>query len=317
MTEIRKFQLVIISGGDSSEAAVSRTSAQAVAEALEPQYPDLINLELSGNIVDQLIKAKPDVVFPVLHGPPGEDGTVQGLLEMLRIPYVGSDVHGSAMAMDKLAAKGLFGNSGLPMARHAVLRREDYHEDQLSEISAQLGAEVVVKPVRQGSALGVTRISNSEKLSDAVNLGFKFDAQLMIEARVNGREMTVGVLEQAGEAEAFPVIEIKTPEHSWYDYEHRYAANGSQHVMPAPISSALSEQLQRVALAAHQCLGCRDLSRADFIVRDDGTFVLLEVNTMPGMTPTSLYPDGAKGLGYRFDEVLDRLVLQAYSRKAR
>jgi len=316
MTTTSDLRLVILSGGDSSEATVSRTSAQAVADALAGHYPNLVNLELNHSIVDQLIQAKADVVFPVLHGPPGEDGTVQGLLEMLQLPYVGSDVHGSAMAMDKLAAKGLFANSDLPMARHAVLRRETYHEDQLSEISARLGPEVVVKPVRQGSALGVTRISNPEKLAGAVTLGFQFDSQLMVESRVNGREMTVGLLDQSDGIEAFPVIEIVTPEDSWYDYDHRYADDGSQHIMPAKISSELAAALQRTAKTAHQCLGCRDLSRADFIVRDDESFVLLEVNTMPGMTPTSLYPDGAKGLGYRFDEVLELLVMQAYNRRA-
>lgn len=316
MTAPRDLRLVILSGGDSSEATVSRTSAQAVADALAPQYPNLVNLELNHSIADQLIQAKADIVFPVLHGPPGEDGTVQGLLEMLQLPYVGSDVHGSAMAMDKLAAKGLFANSDLPMARHAVLRQDTYHENELSEISARLGTEVVVKPVRQGSALGVTRISNPAKLAEAVTLGFQFDSQLMIESRVNGREMTVGVLDRADGIEVFPVIEIVTPEDSWYDYNHRYAVDGSQHIMPARISSDLTDQLQRTAMTAHRCLGCRDLSRADFIVRDDDSFVLLEVNTMPGMTPTSLYPDGAKGLGYHIHEVLDLLVMQAYNRRA-
>ena len=310
----QQLKVALLSGGVSQEASVSRVSAKSVLAALVPHYPNLVNIELNASAVTALQAFQPDVVFPVLHGPPGEDGTVQGLLEILDIPYVGSDVHGSAVAMDKIAAKGLLSNTAVPLAQHGILNRQTFGPAQLAELVMSLGPQLVVKPVRQGSALGVTRVSNPGALAEAVALAFEYDDQLLIEKRVTGREMTVGILEHSGGLDAFPVIEIITPGNSWYDFHHRYTQGASDHIMPANISPALSQQLCAAAISAHQCLGCRDLSRADFIVMADDTFVLLEVNTLPGMTPTSLYPDGARGQGYEFDQLLVHLIERAYAR---
>ena len=310
----QQLKVALLSGGPSQEASVSRVSAKSVLAALAQHYPNLVNIELNASAVPALQAFQPDVVFPVLHGPPGEDGTVQGLLEILDIPYVGSDVHGSAVAMDKIAAKGLLSNTAVPLAQHGILNRQTFGPAQLAELVMSLGPQLVVKPVRQGSALGVTRVSNPGALAEAVALAFEYDDQLLIEKRITGREMTVGILEHSGGLDAFPVIEIITPGNSWYDFHHRYTQGASDHIMPANISPALSQQLCAAAISAHQCLGCRDLSRADFIVMADDTFVLLEVNTLPGMTPTSLYPDGARGQGYEFDQLLVHLVERAYAR---
>ena len=310
----QQLKVALLSGGPSQEASVSRVSAKSVLAALAQHYPNLVNIELNASAVPALQAFQPDVVFPVLHGPPGEDGTVQGLLEILDIPYVGSDVHGSAVAMDKIAAKGLLSNTAVPLAQHGILNRQTFGPAQLAELVMSLGPQLVVKPVRQGSALGVTRVSNPGALAEAVALAFEYDDQLLIEKRITGREMTVGILEHSAGLDAFPVIEIITPGNSWYDFHHRYTQGASDHIMPANISPALSQQLCAAAISAHQCLGCRDLSRADFIVMADDTFVLLEVNTLPGMTPTSLYPDGARGQGYEFDQLLVHLVERAYAR---
>ena len=310
----QQLKVALLSGGVSQEASVSRVSAKSVLAALVPHYPNLVNIELNASAVTALQAFQPDVVFPVLHGPPGEDGTVQGLLEILGIPYVGSDVHGSAVAMDKIAAKGLLSNTAVPLAQHGILNRQTFGPAQLAGLVMSLGPQLVVKPVRQGSALGVTRVSNPGALAEAVALAFEYDDQLLIEKRITGREMTVGILEHSGGLDAFPVIEIITPGNSWYDFHHRYTQGASDHIMPANISPALSQQLCAAAISAHQCLGCRDLSRADFIVMADDTFVLLEVNTLPGMTPTSLYPDGARGQGYEFDQLLVHLIERAYAR---
>ena len=310
----QQLKVALLSGGASQEASVSRVSAKSVLAALVPHYPNLVNIELNASAVTALQAFQPDVVFPVLHGPPGEDGTVQGLLEILGIPYVGSDVHGSAVAMDKIAAKGLLSNTEVPLAQHGILSRQTFKPVQLTNLMLTLGAQLVVKPVRQGSALGVTRVTDAEALATAVSLAFEYDDQLLIEKRIQGREMTVGILEHSSGLDAFPVIEIITPGNSWYDFHHRYTQGASDHIMPADISPALSQQLCAAAITAHQCLGCRDLSRADFIVMADDTFVLLEVNTLPGMTPTSLYPDGARGQGYAFDQLLVHLVERAYAR---
>lgn len=307
-------KVALLSGGSSKEASVSRVSATSVLDALAPHYPSLVNIELNASAVTALQQFQPDVVFPVLHGPPGEDGTVQGLLEILGIPYVGSDVHGSAVAMDKIAAKGLLSNTQVPLAEHGILSRHTFEPAQLAALAGSLGAQLVVKPVRQGSALGVTRVSDADALAEAVALAFGFDDQLLVEKRMHGREMTVGILEHPGGLDAFPVIEIITPENSWYDFHHRYTQGASDHIMPADISPELSARLRAAAITAHQCLGCRDLSRADFIVMADDSFVLLEVNTLPGMTPTSLYPDGARGQGYRFDQLMVHLIERAHTR---
>ena len=189
----QQLKVALLSGGVSQEASVSRVSAKSVLAALVPHYPNLVNIELNASAVTALQAFQPDVVFPVLHGPPGEDGTVQGLLEILGIPYVGSDVHGSAVAMDKIAAKGLLANTAVPLAQHGILSRQTFEPAQLTELVASLGAHLVVNPVRQGRACYVTRVSHAGDLAEAFALAFEYDDQLLIEKRINGREMTVGI----------------------------------------------------------------------------------------------------------------------------
>jgi len=312
-----KLKVAIVSGGTSPEASVSRRSAEGVVANLATHYPRLDHFELDKNLVNNLQASAPDVIFPVLHGPPGEDGTVQGLFQMMELPFVGSDVHASAIAMDKIAAKGLFATIGLPLAGQYILHRHRFTNAQLSECISKLGSSLVVKPVHLGSALGVTRIQGADSLADAVSEAFLHNERLLVEAQIQGREMTVGVLERGDQIEAFPVIEIVTPSDAWYDYEHRYTPGASTHLMPAALPNDLTQALQNAAISAHQVLGCRDLSRTDFIVDDSGEFVVLEVNTLPGMTPTSIYPEGAEGLGLAFDELLITLIEQAYHRGSR
>ena len=308
-------KVAIVSGGTSLEASVSRSSAAGVERALLRHYPSTKNFELTSTLIEALQDFQPNVVFPVLHGPPGEDGTFQGLLEMMQLPYVGSDVHASALAMDKIAAKGLFANFGLPLAKQYILNRDQFQAQQIDACLAELGLSVVVKPVSQGSALGVTRTEGRQALSQAVADAFEQNARLLIEERIFGREVTVGVLERQHDLEAFPVIEILTPDNTWYDFDHRYTPGASTHVMPAELPDTLSLALQKAAVVAHRALGCRDLSRTDFIVDQNLRFVVLEVNSLPGMTATSLYPEGAQGLGLAFDELLIELVERAYRRR--
>lgn len=312
MTE--KLKIAILCGGDSAEAEVSRVSASGVRDALAEAFADITLLELDRSLHRSLADFAPDVVFPVLHGPPGEDGTLQGFLEIMGYPYVGSDVHASSRAMNKITAKLIFAQHGLPLARQQIVVRDSGTEAAVRDIEAGLGHSVVVKPATQGSALGVTPVANASELHSALETAFGFDPTVLIEERINGREITVGVLDTDSGPAAFPVIEITTPENSWYDYEHRYTRGLSDHVMPAPLPAAQTERLQQIAIAAHRALGCRDLSRADFIVADDDTEILLEVNTLPGMTPTSLYPDGARGYGLSFPALCRHLVERAARR---
>ena len=289
-------RIAILSGGDSMEAKVSRNSGQAIETALSKTYQEVKQIELDKKIVPNLLAFKPDVIFPALHGPPGEDGTVQGMLDILGFPYVGSGVKSSAVAMDKILAKQVFKEAGLPLANHVIANQEIDASELLRKITSNLGNSICIKPPNQGSALGVTLISKKKDIEMALNDAFKFGSKVLVEERVFGREITVGLLDTEKGVKAFPIIEVTTPEDTWYDYDHRYTAGLSKHIIPAKISSKLSLDIKNCAIEAHKALGCRDLSRADFILRGD-EFFLLEINTLPGMTSTSLYPEGAEGFG--------------------
>ena len=311
-------RVAVIAGGSSNEAAVSRSSAAGVTKALHASYQTVQQFELDGGLTNALLQFRPDVVFPVLHGPPGEDGTVQGYLEILGVPYVGSGVHASACAMDKSLAKAIFHRIGLPMCPDRVFAPGTKIADACKETLAAFGDRVVVKPLRSGSAIGVTPVMNGGDLTRPFETAFALGDGVLVEPFVLGMEVTVGVLDLHGKsAHAFPTIEVRTPKGTWYDYTHRYTAGESEHVIPARVSKKTQQRLQQIAVAAHTALGCVDLSRADFIVSDAEDIVLLEVNTLPGMTPTSLYPDGARAIGLTFEALVDALVSSALERGVR
>ena len=310
--------VAVLMGGPSAEAAVSRGSAAGVAAGLERAGHRASRIELDHDCAAALLALAPDVVFPALHGPPGEDGTVQGFLELLGLPYVGSGVHGSAAAMDKSLAKTLFRHAGLPVADEVVIEPGADPDAAAERVRARLGERVVIKPLRQGSAIGVTRLPDGGDIHEAVAAALRFGHGVLVEPFVAGREITVGVLDLEGETpEALPVVEIRTATDTWYDYDNRYTEGASEHLIPAPIADVLAHELQRIALRAHRSLGLRDLSRADFIVTDRDEIVLLEVNTLPGMTPTSLFPDAAAAVGRDFSALVDALVRSAARRGVR
>ncbi|MGE0623302.1 MAG: D-alanine--D-alanine ligase [Pseudomonadales bacterium] len=310
-----KLDIAVLMGGPSAEAGVSRTSARGVAGALETAGHRATLVELDSTTASRLLELRPDVVFPALHGPPGEDGTVQGFLEILSLPYVGSGVHGSAAAMDKAIAKSVFARAGLPIAEDLVFPADVDPKRAVADILARFGDRVVIKPLSQGSAIGVTPVANGGDLVAPLETALALGGGVLVEPYVLGREITVGVLDLHGRTPVvFPVIEIRTKANEWYDFENRYAVGGSEHVIPAPLPDPVTARLQQVALDAHVSLGLRDLSRADFIVTDADDIVLLEVNTLPGMTPTSLYPDGARAIGIEFPQLVDALVTSALHR---
>ena len=290
-----------------------RVSGRGVADALLATYEDVIVLELDEAIVEHLKEAHVEVVFPILHGPPGEDGTFQGLLEIVGIPYVGSGVLGSACAMDKIVAKQIFRANGLPVARDTVAKRSEGASRAARRVLDLLGPDLVVKPSSQGSALGVLFSENLTDLERALEHAFSYDERVLVEERIEGREITVAILERDG-IEALPVIEIRTPPGSWYDYEHRYTPGLIEHIIPAPLPRAQYRRTQGVAKLAHESLCCRDLSRVDFVVPEQGEPIILELNTLPGMTPTSLYPDAARAVGLSFEALVAHLIGRALSR---
>ena len=326
MNDTLALKIAVLGGGPSAEAEVSRSSARACVAALkEHSNYEVHSVELDAKVATTLLQLQPDVVFPALHGPPGEDGTVQGMLEMLGIPYTGSGVQPSAFAMDKAVAKALFKRESLPVADDRVYRTDHSAADLgaariAANIQQTLGTKVVIKPMQQGSAIGVTPLPEGPadgNLATPVAEALALGESILVEPFIVGREITVGVLDLEGQvAIAHPVIEVLTAENEWYDYKNRYAEGGSSHIVPAQMADALANRLQHIALAAHEVLGLRDLSRADFILPPKGEPILLEVNTLPGMTPTSLYPDGARGLGMSFPQLLSALVESAVRRQA-
>ncbi len=291
---------------------MSLTSGREVANALRSSFDDVTVHEPDLHLAEDLLRGQIDVVFPALHGPLGEDGSIQGLFEVAGVPYVGSGVAGSACAMDKVIAKRLFRDAGLPLAREVVVERA-HADGAAARVRDELPGRVAVKPATQGSALGVAFTESDGDLAAALEAAFRFDEKVLVEEFVEGSEITVGILESP-EPFAFPVIDIRTPGDSWYDFEHRYAPGLSEHVIPAPLPPDVYASVQELAVRAHVTIGCRDLSRVDFVVEPSGRIALLEVNTLPGMTPTSLYPDGARAAGIPFEQLVEQLVRRALER---
>jgi D-alanine-D-alanine ligase len=255
-----------------------------------------------------------DVAFVAIHGPWGEDGTIQGLLELLGIPYVGSGVLASALAMDKAMARLVLAASGVEVPRGFVVSAADEPGGSLAARAAtELRYPVVVKPVSQGSSFGITIVEGQEGLGAALAEALRYDERALVEERVEGTELTVGVVGREPDPAALPVIEI-VPKRSFFDYRAKYDPELSDEICPARIPDELARRAQELALAAHRALGCRDLSRTDMIAAPDGRMPVLEVNTIPGMTANSLVPKAARAAGIGFAELCERLVELALER---
>lgn len=315
-----KLTVAVIQGGPSSEAEVSRASAKSVARALETAGHRVLRLELDAYLAESLRSNGTEVAFPVSHGAVGEDGSLQGLLECLDLPYVGSNVLASALAMNKRAAKVMFAEAGLPIAPGLSLPRGDAM-DAAERALAALGEKVVVKPCSSGSAIGVTRFdagASAADLARAIEEAWALDAVVLVERFAQGSEGTCGVLDLHGKApQALPPTEVRAAKDAFYTYQARYAPGRSEHLCPAPWDAAVARRVREVALAAHRALGCRDLSRVDFVVGDrPDDVVLLEVNTMPGFTDTSLYPEAANIAGIPMPELCSALAMGAKTRGA-
>lgn len=305
MTRERKLRVAVLVGGDSAEREVSLHTGEQVMAALRSERYDAFTVDaLALRNIDgtqSLWDERPDVVFIALHGPHGEDGAVQGLLDLLGIPYTGSGVLASALAMDKAMCKRVLAGEGIPTPwSRAVTSVPGCVHD--------LPVPLVAKPNAQGSSFGMSIVHSHGEVAAAVELALKYDSVCLLEEFIAGTEITVSVLGN-GDAQALPIIEI-IPNAEFYDFDSKYQAGGSRHIIPARISDRASELARDYALRCHAALGCRGMSRTDMIVNGDEV-VVLEVNTIPGMTPTSLLPDAARAAGIPFSEVLDRLIASA------
>ena len=260
-----------------------------------------------------------DVVFPLLHGPYGEDGTLQGLLELAGVSYVGSGVLSSAIGMDKEYMKKLFVAAGLPVVDHIVIRPRDWERDKASVADrvARLGYPVFVKPARGGSSIGTSKVHGPEQLSPAIETAREWDPKILVEAAVEAREVECGVLDSLtdDEPEASAVAEIKVRgDHEFYDFEAKYLDEVTEYDVPADLPAETATQVRRMAVAAFQALDCEGLARVDFFLQRDGTLLLNEVNTMPGFTPTSIFPVVWRESGVPYPALVDRLIQLALRR---
>ncbi len=298
-------KVAVLYGGTSGEREVSLSSGKGIINALEKKGHEVIGIDFNPSKINELLTLDVDVVFIGLHGRFGEDGRIQGLLDMLNIPYVGSGVLGSALAMNKVKAKRIMESVGIRVAKDQAINVETFSRENFV---LEIDYPVVVKPASEGSTIGITIANNEQELLTGIEEAFKHDEDVLIEEFIGGMEVTVSVLGKKGAEQALPVIEI-VPKNKFYDYEAKYAPGGSDHIIPARVSDEITEYLQKNAVLAHQSLNCKTYSRTDFIVPFDGSLpVVLEVNTLPGMTPTSLFPDAAKEIGLSYEDMIERLI---------
>ena len=302
-----KSRIAVLHGGISAEREVSLATGAQVIAALREAGFDVSPIEVTQDLpatIGALTAARPHAVFNALHGRFGEDGCIQGVLDWMGLPYTHSGVRASAVAMDKSAAKAVFHAHGLPVAAHRIVSPEELEE------ADPLPLPYVVKPVDEGSSVGVTILREGDNRRQEIARNWKFGRRIMTESYIPGRELTVAVMGD----EALAVTEIATG-NVFYDYEAKYADGGSRHILPADIHPDIAREAMRVAVAAHQALGCRGVSRSDFRYDDTagepGQLYLLEVNTQPGMTRTSLLPEQAAHRGIGFPALCTWMVEEA------
>ena len=337
----RRIRVAVLAGGRSSEHEISLASARSVLAALDPSRYETIEIAigrdgrwelerpsnslLQGNAIETLPviaeSASPaealgsvDVVVPILHGPFGEDGTVQGLLELAGVPYVGAGVAASALCMDKDLFKAVLRDRGIPVARNTTLRLGD-------DVANPFGYPVFVKPARLGSSVGITKAHDEEELDAAVALARRHDEKVLVEEFVAGTEVECGVLGNIsgnlGPAPIASVVGEIVPHAEWYDYDAKYAAGGSDIIVPARIPESTAGRVQELAVDAFVATECEGMARVDFFVREDGEVVVNELNTIPGFTETSVYTRLFEASGIPYANLLDRLIELALERHER
>lgn len=317
--------VAVVVGGESGEHEISLASGAEVLTNIDQErwspfvvrvgragawhFPSTLDVEAPaeplsiGDGINRLMARRPDVVFPVMHGPYGEDGRFQALCDLLHLRYVGSPADASALAMNKARARDVLAQAGMSVAPAEELRRGD---------SPTLTAPCVIKPMRLGSSVGLMVVRDQAALSDALADAFRHDDLVLVEQYVAGRELTAGVLEDAaGNLQALPLIEIRPKTSAFFDYAAKYTPGATDEICPAPVDDATRDRVQRLGLLAHRVLGCRGMSRTDVIMDEAGTVWVLETNTIPGMTRTSLLPQAAEVAGIDFTRLLDRLLESA------
>ncbi len=304
-------RVAVLTGGTSAEREVSLMSGRGVLSALLSQGVDAHAFDPSGRNLEELKAEGYARAFIALHGRHGEDGTVQGALELLGIPYTGSGVMASAIALDKVMTKRVWSAEGLPTPRWRRLRANEQNSDQLRQVPDDLGLPLIVKPPREGSSIGVTKVAGYSQMKEAVALAARYDRDVLCEEFIEGVELTCPVLGSGDTARALPVVRIDAPDGN-YDFQNKYFGEDTRYHCPSGLSAAQEAEVQRITLAAYRALGCRGWGRADLMMRArDGAFFLLEMNTSPGMTGHSLVPISARAAGISYEALCLTLLAQA------
>lgn len=312
MEKLNFGKIGVLMGGPSTEREISLKSGRTVYESLSQTGLKVTAIDIKTDDIEEnrhLIKAQGiDVAFIALHGRFGEDGQIQEILDNMEIPYTGSGALASRLAMDKIASRRIFEASGLHVPRYKAENRLSYHANWKAEHNG-FALPLVVKPATHGSSIGLSIVDKEEYLDKSVALAFSFDERIIIEEYIMGREVTVGILDE----EALPVIEI-IPRKRFFDYEAKYQAGMTDYVVPAKLEDKIARDIQGQALSAHKLLGCYGCSRVDMILSNDNIPFVLEVNTIPGLTATSLLPKAAKVVGIDFSQLCIKLIQLAYDK---
>ncbi len=301
-------KIVVVCGGTSTEAEVSRRTGKAIADALKSKNYNVELLELNPQTFAQTIREKNcGIVFNAIHGKYGEDGLIQGTLDMLKIPYTGSGVLASALTMDKVATKHFLNSAQISTPKFAVYRKVDRRDELAAEIEKNFGLPVVIKADSQGSSIGVSIVENSLDIDAAIENAFSFGDEILVEEFIRGRELTVAVFGNEDEAEALPVIEITTTT-GRYDYKTKYTKGMSTHICPAEIPDEITAEVQRLAIAAFKICKCAGVARIDVMLSEENIPYIIEINSVPGMTETSLVPDAARAAGIEFPKLCEKIL---------
>jgi D-alanine-D-alanine ligase len=301
---LKKKKIAVLMGGVSREREISLKTGKAILKALAEKGYTVVPIDVGDDIAEKMIKEKIECAFLALHGRFGEDGTIQGMLELMRIPYTGSGVLASALAMHKIMAKKFFLCEKIPTPRFEVFQREEMNRNHPKKVSLPL--PVVVKPAREGSTIGISIVRKDEELSPALKMAGEYDEEILVEEFMKGREITVGILGNI----PLPVIEI-APKSGFYDYHAKYTKGETQYILPARIPREKYLYAQEMSLKAFQELGCSGVGRVDLMTDENENPFVIDVNTMPGMTETSLLPKAASYAGIPFEDLVERILLGA------
>jgi D-alanine-D-alanine ligase len=305
-------KVAVMFGGDSAERDVSLNSGNAVLAALLRENVNAIAFDPAERPLTDLISEKVDRVLIMLHGRGGEDGSMQGALQLLKIPYTGTPVLGSALAMDKIHTKQVWQSLGLPTAKYEIADKRRFEAGKCSAIMEKLGNEVMVKPAREGSSIGMARVTSAEQLENAIQDAFNYDNQVLLEQYIKGPEFTVSVIQ----GQALPSIRMSTP-HTFYDYAAKYQDDTTEYFCPSGLSDEQEAHLAQLSTQAFDSISGSGWGRIDVMQDGDGHFYLLEANTVPGMTEKSLVPKAAKVAGLSFDELVLAILATSFDPDSR